>query len=316
MKRHRGKVQLSKGGYAPTRHTQWQRSQEKISLARVAAHRMSKAKDRVTFEREWNEFVDALEEAWNRFYEEGKRLSSKFPPWAGKYIKIRKKDPLLSYLINARHKSQHVLLSMDWEQNYIQLKTSEDGPMAFRNLVVYENMEFDAEYESPIPDNHPVIELKSGQPKLPTIHNRNKVYLPQKTEDEELKEKLQAILPLARKIEEYEKSFIKRINESKVGRGERVTALSENEKDEISEYDRDAMQITKEVCDSLQQLKNVREIIRILRSTLNSEIKRRKIQLEYYHPAERYIGEEGIALYKELLKYFDDILAYTSEIKS
>ncbi|HEC15960.1 MAG TPA: hypothetical protein ENI99_05215 [Sedimenticola sp.] len=79
---------------------------------------MSGAKDRVTYEREWNEFVDALEEAWNRFYEEGKQLSSKFPPWAGKYIKIRKKDPLLSYLINARHKSQHALLSMDWEQGY------------------------------------------------------------------------------------------------------------------------------------------------------------------------------------------------------
>lgn len=118
MKRHKGKVQPSKGGPAPTRHTKWQRSQEKISLAKAAAHRMSGAKDRVTYEREWNEFVDALEEAWNRFYEEGKQLSSKFPPWAGKYIKIRKKDPLLSYLINARHKSQHALLSMDWEQGY------------------------------------------------------------------------------------------------------------------------------------------------------------------------------------------------------
>ncbi|HEC15961.1 MAG TPA: hypothetical protein ENI99_05220 [Sedimenticola sp.] len=60
----------------------------------------------------------------------------------------------------------------------IQLKTSKDGPMVFSNLVVYENMEFDAEYESPIPDNYPVIELKLGQPKLPTINNRNQVYLP------------------------------------------------------------------------------------------------------------------------------------------
>ena len=137
-----------------------------------------------------------------------------------------------------------------------------------------------------------------------------------KTEDEKLKEKLQAILPLTRKIEEYEKSFIQRINESKVGRGERVTELREKEKDEISKYDRDATQITEEVCDSLQQLKDVREIIRILRSTLNSEIKRRETQLRYYHPVERHIGEEGVTLYKTLLKCFDETLDYASKVKS
>lgn len=137
-----------------------------------------------------------------------------------------------------------------------------------------------------------------------------------KTQDADLKEKLQAMIPLVRKIEEYEKSFIKRINESKAGRGEGVTPLSENEKEQISEYDRDAIRMTEEICNSLQQLNSVRDIIRLLRSSLISEIKNRKAQLKYYHPAERNIGEEGIMLYRDLLKCFDDILAYTREIKS
>ncbi|VAW41434.1 hypothetical protein MNBD_GAMMA01-82 [hydrothermal vent metagenome] len=134
-----------------------------------------------------------------------------------------------------------------------------------------------------------------------------------KAKDAKLKQRLQAIQPLTTTIEEYEKTFIKRINENKAARRERATQLQEDEKEEISEFDRDAIQITEEVCRSLQQLDRVQEIIRILQLSLKSAIKNREADLEYYHPAELHIGEEGITLYRRLLQFFDDILIYASE---
>ena len=123
-----------------------------------------------------------------------------------------------------------------------------------------------------------------------------------------LREKLQALLPLVNEVDAYERSFIRRINESKLARGEGLTQLGENE--EISEYDRDAEEINHEVCDSLKQLSSAPEVLRILRTTLASEIKRREVELGYYNPAERGIGEEGIALYQSLLQHLDDVLTY------
>ena len=134
-----------------------------------------------------------------------------------------------------------------------------------------------------------------------------------KAGEEGLREKLQSLLPLVNEIGVYEKSFIRRINKSKLARGEGVSQLSEEEKEEISEYDRDAEEINHEVCDSLKQLSSASEILRILRSTLASEIKRREVELGYYHPAERGIGEEGVALYKSLLQHFDDVLTYARD---
>lgn len=131
-----------------------------------------------------------------------------------------------------------------------------------------------------------------------------------------LREKLQALLPLVNEIDAYERSFIRRINESKHARGEGLTQLSEEEKEEISEYVRDAEEINHEVCNSLRQLSSATEVLRILRSTLASEIKRREVELGYYHPAERGIGEEGIALYKSLLQRFDDVLTYARDTRS
>jgi len=137
-----------------------------------------------------------------------------------------------------------------------------------------------------------------------------------KAGEEGLREKLQSLLPLVNEIDAYEKSFIRRINESKLARGEGITQLSEEEKEEIAEYDRDAEEINHEVNDSLKQLSSATEILRILRSTLVSEIKRREVELGYYHPAERGIGEEGIALYQSLLQHLDDVLTYARDARN
>jgi hypothetical protein len=79
-----------------------------LSRARAAIETMRNAKTFDQFEECWKEFLGRLERVWNKgFNHFGK--SPKWNGWKGKFEGLRKTDPLLSYLINARGADEHTI---------------------------------------------------------------------------------------------------------------------------------------------------------------------------------------------------------------
>ena len=54
----------------------------------------------------WIEFMRAIDRLWNKAEGTFSR-SPKWPAWGGRYIRMRRADPLLSYLVQARNVEEH-----------------------------------------------------------------------------------------------------------------------------------------------------------------------------------------------------------------
>lgn len=165
-----GKIELSKGSLIPNKRGLWYTTQEKLNEAQAGIKQMMTAEDRVNYESGWVRFVESLEEAWSSFLEEGFKNFTNFQPWAGAKKKQRKADPLLYYLIQSRHQSQHGNVRIEWEEGGIQIAPDYFG--CIRDLKVYSDGSFEVE-ANPHGSTDNVVTLKSdsGQPKLPVIEN-------------------------------------------------------------------------------------------------------------------------------------------------
>lgn len=76
------------------------------ACAAIDAMRNAKALDE--FEESWKEFLGRLERVWNKAFNHfGK--SPKWNGWKGKFEGLRKTDPLLAYLVNARGADEHTV---------------------------------------------------------------------------------------------------------------------------------------------------------------------------------------------------------------
>ena len=84
--------------------------QPRIELAKAKAsiEGMRNAKSLDEFEEHWKTFLHVLERVWNKAWHHYSK-SPKWNEWKGKYEKLRKKDPLLAYLINARGADEHTV---------------------------------------------------------------------------------------------------------------------------------------------------------------------------------------------------------------
>lgn len=79
-----------------------------LTKARAAITAMQEAKSLDEFEEHWKEFLGRLERVWNKAFSRfGK--SPKWNGWKGKAEGLRKTDPLLSYLVNARGAEEHTV---------------------------------------------------------------------------------------------------------------------------------------------------------------------------------------------------------------
>lgn len=79
-----------------------------LTKARAAITAMREAKSLDEFEERWKEFIGRLERVWNKAFSHfGK--SPKWNGWKGKIEGLRKTDPLLSYLVNARGAEEHTV---------------------------------------------------------------------------------------------------------------------------------------------------------------------------------------------------------------
>lgn len=132
---------------------------------------MSQSDNRTDYDYAWNEFVDILESSWTAFFHDGKSLSSKFPPWAGRFKSERKKDELLRYLVQSRHMTQHGRLKLEWEAGKIRLGAEKEGVSLYRNFKIYSDGSNEIEYESFVPGNKPKVLFEPGKAILPTVKN-------------------------------------------------------------------------------------------------------------------------------------------------
>ena len=85
-----------------------EQANKELVLAKTYIEAMKASKSRVDFEANWKSFLHCLERVWykaNAFY----RTHQSWNGWKGKYCKLRKEDPLLSYLQNARSAEEHTV---------------------------------------------------------------------------------------------------------------------------------------------------------------------------------------------------------------
>lgn len=82
-------------------------SWKELNNAKDSLDKMYKSKDCNDFEKNWRDLLNFIEKAWTKSERECQTIKNKFQPWQGQYVILRKKDPLLSYLKNARHADNH-----------------------------------------------------------------------------------------------------------------------------------------------------------------------------------------------------------------
>ncbi|EGG92916.1 hypothetical protein IMCC1989_2179 [gamma proteobacterium IMCC1989] len=59
------------------------------------------------FEEEWRDYLNCIEQLWNKVERSCQHKRSQFEPWQGQFKRLRKKDMLLRYLKQARHAHNH-----------------------------------------------------------------------------------------------------------------------------------------------------------------------------------------------------------------
>jgi hypothetical protein len=81
---------------------------EQLEKAASFIEAMKSSKSLPEYEQNWKEFLHNLERAWNKLTSHLKR-SPKYQGWneRGRTEKIRRQDPLLCYLVNARGADEH-----------------------------------------------------------------------------------------------------------------------------------------------------------------------------------------------------------------
>ena len=79
-----------------------------LSKAQIAIEAMRNAKTLEEFEESWKEFLSRLERVWNKGVSHFCK-SPRWNGWKGQFERLRKTDPLLSYLVNARGAEEHTV---------------------------------------------------------------------------------------------------------------------------------------------------------------------------------------------------------------
>jgi hypothetical protein len=68
---------------------------------------MRDAKEFEAYALGWQTFLDKLEKVWVKAEREFQHIRNRFEPWQASFKELRKTDPLLRYLYQARHADQH-----------------------------------------------------------------------------------------------------------------------------------------------------------------------------------------------------------------
>lgn len=147
---------------------------EELVKAEGYIEKMKVAQTLEAYEEHWKEFLHCLERLWNKTINHLNR-SPKFQGWAerGKTENLRRKDPLLSYLVNARGADEHTIADITQkEPGGIGINPAEGNSLLIHKLEV-NNGRISIEADRPVR-----IDFIPGKVKLLAVTNRGKVYQP------------------------------------------------------------------------------------------------------------------------------------------
>jgi hypothetical protein len=111
---------------------------------------------------------------------------------------------------------------------------------------------------------------------------------------EELK-LMDEIARLAANLAAFELTFEERINANKALRGEKPTPLQRKKKRELTEYDKDAEELTSQLAQEFASMENAHDIIQALCAGLNTDIRFWEQAHKYTHPADLPIVSEYLS---------------------
>jgi hypothetical protein len=166
----RGRISANRNAIAPKEHDIWGIAESKLKEAQASIAAMKGARTRDEYRDAWGRFVDSLQEAWVSFEYEGVNKVPKFRKWVTPIYRERKKDPLLLYLYQARHQSQHGQVPLAWSEANVKIAPNWSGHI--KRLEVFKDGThiFDAYPQDG--KSEPTLEYSPGDPLLPTVENK------------------------------------------------------------------------------------------------------------------------------------------------
>jgi hypothetical protein len=112
-----------------------EKSPLELARARAAIEGMRNANTLNEFEEHWKEFLRRLERVWSKA-ENHFGQNPKWNGWKGQFESLRKTDPLLSYLVNARGADEHTINEiLRKEPGNIQISPAEGNVLHVERLV-------------------------------------------------------------------------------------------------------------------------------------------------------------------------------------
>lgn len=147
---------------------------EELEKARLEIASMKTATDLNVLEEHWKRLLHRIERAWNKSVSQLKR-SPKYQGWVerGRIEQLRRKDPLLCYLINARGADEHAIDDIvAREEGYIGINPAEGDYLHINELSIKNGI-------MTIDSDQPLrVDFKPAKTKLAPVTNRGRVYNP------------------------------------------------------------------------------------------------------------------------------------------
>ncbi len=143
---------------------------QELARAREAIASMRASQSVEQFEEQWKEFLRRLERSWNKARAHfGK--SPKWNGWQGRIENLRRTDPLLSYLVNARGAEEHTVNEISSRQPGGFGVNAAEG-----NSLYIERMQFNNGVVSIKSPQRLKIEFFPARMTLLPVVNRDRIY--------------------------------------------------------------------------------------------------------------------------------------------
>jgi hypothetical protein len=143
-----------------------------LSKAKSYIDQMASSNSPQNYEDNWKEFLHNLERSWNKLTSHLKR-SPKYQGWTerGKTEKLRRQDPLLSYLVNARGAEEHSVADITGNEAAGIGINPAVGNSLHINKLEMKNGQLSIDSDQPIK-----IEFIPGKMILLPVENRGRTY--------------------------------------------------------------------------------------------------------------------------------------------
>jgi hypothetical protein len=149
-----------------------------VEHAREAMASMRNAASLEAFEEYWKQFLRRMERAWNKTKGHYGR-SPKFGYWAASVEELRRKDPLLSYLYNARGAEEHTVNEItEREHGSIGIGLADGVGVQPDGSVLVEHVEISSDAQGlQVRSAQPLkVVFKPARTRMASVVNRGRTY--------------------------------------------------------------------------------------------------------------------------------------------